>query len=244
MYRKIENTNPIIILKLLTNIKNGIISMINDYTDCYSSQELVLLNNCLKNTQIQINKLSNKETNIQEIYSILQYEDILKELSYRCWILENNNGTEYIHWFKKDKINDDSKVISTTFGENNSFCNARYGIKYDVSIAGFLGAFNKDAATIIENKKPSIYTIGITEDNKVINSYNLATPIITPIQVFDHSTNDYKTKYNEIILDKRYIKPKSIICTNENDINIVTLISKKYNIPIEYKTNKESRTKL
>ena len=83
--------------------------------------------------------------------------------------------------------------------------------------------------------KQSIYTIGKTAEGKVINSYNFATPIITPKQVFDKSDNTYMSKHNEIILDSRYIKPKSVIYTDENDIEIVKQISQRFNIPIEFK---------
>ena len=234
MLRTTEKANKQVILKLLENINEGIESMLKDYTIIYTEEELNLLDNVhemLKNKIIEQNSTNN-------INELLKFEELLKPYAFRTWEYSYKNGYQYISWFKNDKIGDIQQVISATFSNDvkNTFCDSRYGISYEVEMEGFLGACNKDAATLLEeNTKLSIYTIGKTSDGKVINSYNLATPIITPVQTLDNSLNNYKSKHNEIILDSRYVKPKSVVYTNENDINMVNIISEKYNIPIEYK---------
>lgn len=238
MLRVIKNEDQKIIVKLLTNINLGIKSMIYDYTKLYTTDEINLFNNIHKLINNHIEKILNNNYTNEEIYEILKYEDYLKPYIFRCWNYEYKNGYMYISWFKEDKLNDPPQVVSSTFSYdiNDTFCESRYGINYEVYIDGFLGACSKDAATLIESPfKTSIYTIGKTLDGNIINSYNLATTIITPIQVLDKNLNTYKSKHNEIILDSKYIKPISIIYTNNNDLDMVNLISSKYNIPIEFK---------
>ncbi len=234
MLRVIEHANPNKITELFSKIHDGIISMILDYNFLYNHEELDLIRNVLYLIDTE-NK--NKKYSVENIYKILSCEDYLKPLVYRCWEFENKyqNG-KFISWFKNDTLGDMPQVISSTFSSNvkNTFCNARYGIQYDISIDGFLGACNKDAATIIEDPtKASIYTIGKTAEGKVINSYNLSTPIITPAQVLDTSTNEYRSKHNEVILDSRYIQPVCVIYTSSNDLDIVNNIASKYNIPTQ-----------
>lgn len=238
MYRKIDNTNNRIICRLLQNIDNGIKSMIIDYNELYTSEEITKLKVASNIIEKEIVNIEQGEINNDRIIEILNYEDTLKELVFRCWETEVENGNEFISWYKYDKTRNLSSVISSTFGNDDSFCNSRYGISFDVELAGFIGACNKDAATIIESPdRQSIYTIGKTQDGKVINSYNLATTIITPIQVFDKSDNTYMSKHNEIILDSKHVRPKSVIYTDENDLEMVNMISKQFNIPIEFKKN-------
>lgn len=235
MLRKVENVNNEKILQLLKNINMGIYSMIFDYLKLYSKNEISMLISIYNLINDQIYKIENNIVNIQEIESILEYENYLKTFVFRCWNLEVENGYRYVSWFKSDKLEEMPPVVSATFSceVGDTFCDARYGINYSVKNEGFLGACNKDAATIIEERsKKSIYTIGEIND-KIVNSYNLATPIITPLQVLNKSLNSYKLKYNEVILDSRYIKPISVIYLNDNDLDMVNEISLKYNIPIE-----------
>ena len=92
-----------------------------------------------------------------------------------------------------------------------SFCNSNLGIEYSITFKALIGALNKDGATLIEDlNKKNDYTLAII-DNKVINSYNGATKLITPIQLLDQSDNDYHSKHNELILDTRYITEKKKI---------------------------------
>lgn len=238
MSRIIENTDKKTIIKLLENINLGIESMIHNYSNLYTNDEISLFKNIHKLISIQIKKLLNNNYTQKEIYEVLKYESYLKPYIFKCWEYEYKNGYMFISWFKNDKLNDIPKVISSTFSYdvNDTFCDSRYGINYEVAIDGFLGACSKDAATLIESpSKTSIYTIGETSDGNIINSYNLATPIITPIQTLDKNLNTYKSKHNEIILDSKYVKPLSVIYTNNNDLDMVNLISYKYNIPIEFK---------
>lgn len=238
MLRIIDNVNEQKVIELLQNIKSGIICMLNNYMFLYNDNEVNILKNSLLLVNEQLNRIENGNYIFKDVYSVLLCEDYLKPLVFKCWNFENKNGCQYISWFKNDFLGDIPPVISATFSSSNedSFCNSRYGINYEVFIDGFLGACNKDAATLIEDSsRNSIYTIGKTADGKVINSYNLATPIITPHQVFDKSSNDYKSKHNEIVLDSRFIKPVSVIYTNDDDLEMVYLISSKYKIPIDFK---------
>lgn len=237
MLRIIENASRQKIMELLQNIALGISSMVHDYIFLFSDEEVSLLKNTLMKLNEEINQIKNGTINLESIYSLLLCEDYLKPLVFRCWNFEKNNNYRFISWFKNDFIGEMPSVISATFSCNNddTFCNSRYGISYEVFINGFLGACNKDAATLIEDKsKRSIYTIGETGDDRVINSYNLATPIITPLQTFDKSANCYKSKHNEIILDSRFIKPTSVVYFDDNDLEIVNFISEKYNLPIRF----------
>jgi len=185
-----------------------------------------------------INKIKENNNCKEEINKVLEKEIILKPFAFRCWKYEVERGYQFVSWFKNDLLGEMPPVISTTFykeGEE-TFCQSRYGIVYEVTMDGFLGACNKDAATLIEKEKEtSIFTIGKIGDEKIINSYNLATLIVTPTQVLNKETNNYKSKHNEIIVDARYSKPISIICMNENDLEMVSKISQKYNIPIDRK---------
>lgn len=239
MLRTIENANRKNLVELLQKINNGIKSMIYNYTILYNEKELELFNKISKLFEYQKQQVENNNFNNNDIYLLLKCEDFLKPFIFRSWIYEEKNGHQYISWFKKDKLGNMPQVVSSTFGINNNVCNSRYGINYKVPINAFLGACNKDAATIITNAENSLYTIGKTSDGKTINSYNLATPIITPIQTFDKKNNQYKFKYNEVILDSRYIEPVSIIYTNNNDLEMVNKIKEKYHIPAEYQQIKK-----
>ena len=181
-------------------------------------------------------KLQNNTLDVEKLKASLEYEDALRQYAFRCWEYEFCNGGKYISWFKNDVLKDMPQVISSTFSReiSDTFCDMRYGISYEVLADGFLGACNKDAATIIcDSSQQSIYTIGELPDGRIVNSYNMATPIITPVQVFDKSTNTYQSKHNEIILDSRFIKPISAVYLDEADFDMVNQISVKYGIPIQ-----------
>ena len=70
-------------------------------------------------------------------------------------------------------------------------------------------------------------------NDKVVNSYNLATPIITPKQATSESENTYQSKHNEIILDARYVIPIKIICIDDRFIDLAKSISEENNIPFD-----------
>ena len=135
---------------------------------------------------------------------------------------------------KNDKINLSNPVISATFGNVDSFCNAVIGVKYKVNIDAFIGACEKDAATVIEDKsKKSIYTIMDLDNEKVVNSYNLATSIITPKQTINAEDNTYLSKHNEVLLDRRYAIADKIICIDEKYNDLAKSISLEYDIPFD-----------
>ena len=169
----------------------------------------------------------------------LALESILKAYIFRCWEHEINEGARLISWFKSDKIGKMPIFISCTLlpgdvKEYNTFCQSRYGIAYDLCLEGFLGACSKDAATILVNESlKNIFSIGESETSQIVNSYNLATPVMTPKMILSDDNNDYPSKHNEIILDSRFVKPKSVVYSNEEDLVMVHKLSELYNIPLE-----------
>ena len=223
-----ENTNNNYISKLISKVLSGITSILENYSFLFSDEELKKLidsNNTLTNIQ--------NESLERQITIVSLIEEELKEYAYRCFSYEKDSS--FISWLKDDNLKDDLTVISSTFSNttDTTFCDSKVGIKYDVPIEGFIAACEKDAATLVETSdRRSIYTVGEI-GNKVINSYNFATPIITPKQVFDSSNNDYMSKHNEIILDAKSIRPISIVCLDNSCIDIAKSISERYNIPIE-----------
>jgi len=241
MLRIVENATHNKIIELLLKINLGINSMINDYNNLYTKEELLLFDNIIKMINKVIEKVKNGTFYNKEIYQVLEYEDKLKPYIFKCWYYEVKNGCEYISWWHGNKIGDMPLIVSTTFSSDlkDTFCDYKSGICYEVFIDGFLGACDKDAATLIEDvSRQSLYTIGKTVDGRIVNSYNLATPIITPMQVFDKSNNNYQSKHNEIILDSRYIKPIRIVYTDDQNLEYVNLLSSKYNIPVESRIQK------
>lgn len=221
-YNSNFSNNSNIIEKLSKKIIDGITSALLDYPFLYSEEELRML---IENRE--------KLEKIDDISMISNIEDTLKPLIFRTWMFENENGSNYIHWIKDENFNRTSEVISTTFGDTDSFCDSKLGIQYKVNLDAFVAACEKDAATIMEDSdKMSGYTIKELPNNKIINSYNLATPIITPKQVFEFENNEYKSKHNEIILDTKYAIPIGIVCLNDIYLDVANTISDEYDIPI------------
>ncbi len=223
-----KNTNNNYISKLISKVLSGITSILENYSFLFNEEELKKLVN-------SSNTLTNvKNESIERQIAIVSLiEEELKEYAYRCFSYEKDSN--FISWLKDDNLKDNLTIISSTFSNATdiTFCDSKVGIKYDVPIEGFIAACEKDAATLVETPdRRSIYTIGEI-GNKVINSYNFATPIITPKQVFDTSNNEYMSKHNEIILDAKSIRPISIVCLDNSCIDIAKSISERYNIPIE-----------
>ena len=226
--KKNKEINVIIINKLSIKILEAIKSMIKDYRFLYNVEELALLN-----------KMLSWISSTQNIEVINTIEEQLKSLVFKTWEYEEKQGNNYIHWLKNNKINSNNPIISTTFGNVDSFCNSVIGIKYTTDIRGFIAACKKDAAVVIESKNnKSMYTIKILEDERVVNSYNLSTPIITPKQTIDSKNNNYKSKHNEIILDAKFATPLEIVCIDDNYIDLAIELSNKYNIPFRKEKSK------
>lgn len=207
--------------ELLDIFDRTLSEMITYYSILYTEDELKLF----INYKFKINKMTN--ISIEEIRNI---ESSLKEFVHRIWDYELKNGKKLISWLKNDAY-ENKELTFCTLIENdfNSFCNSGLGIKYDILNNAIIGASYKDGATLLENKEPSFFTIGKIGE-KVINSYNRATPIITPSIVLEDNNNTYFTKYNEVILDSKYIIPCEIVGTKiyENEAKI---LSQKLNIP-------------
>ncbi len=238
MIRKIEQANPKKITELLEIIKEGIISAITDYSFLYNEQGQSILIRSLDYIKKALAIIREGNISLEELQKAFGYEEILKPLIFKTWEFESSRGAEFIYWFKTDNYKSFENAISTTFSNDStdSFCGANYGIAFDITIDGFLGACNKDAATMMQDEQfLSIYTIGKTNDHQVINSYNLATPIITPKQVFDKKDNTYHSKHNEIILDARFIKPKYVIFLGDDISEFGQSLTEIYHIPVKKK---------
>ena len=238
MIRKIEQANHKKITELLEIIKDGIVSSLTDYSFLYNEQEQSILIKALDDIKKVFTIIKDGNISLEELQKVFGYEEILKPLIFKSWEFESSRGAEFIYWFKTDNYKSFENAISTTFSNDftDSFCGANYGIAFDITIDGFLGACNEDAATMMQDEKfLSIYTIGKTNDHQVINSYNLATPIITPKQVFDKKDNTYHSKHNEIILDARFIKPKYVVFLGDDISEFGQSLAEIYHIPVKNK---------
>lgn len=152
----------------------------------------------------QINLATNNDLQLEE------KEKILLPIVKKVWDKELESGNYVvISWNKAAKPpKRDDIVFATLSTKDNivSFCDACDGIEYEISFDALIGALECDAATLIEDaSKEGDYTIGRIND-KVINSYNGATRLITPKQLLDSSHNTYKSKHNELILNSHLIK--------------------------------------
>ena len=158
------------------------------YSSYLDSDELKLINN-----------ISNNIDNLVEI------EEKLLQIVSKIWERELATG-EYIviSW---NKFATEKRKKGITFATLNKkgkivpFCGLTSGKEYKISFPAIVGALNKDGATLFEDfSKKNDYTIGTIGD-KVINSYNGATRLITPYQLIsDNLENDYKSLHNELIL--------------------------------------------
>jgi len=228
-----NNSNKLIINKLCIIILESIKSMILDYTFLYSDKELVVLKNML-----------DKISSFQTLDTINLAEEELKELAFRTWEYEEKQGNYFIHWLKSNVLNTENPVVSSTFGNVEPFCNSAIGIRYKTNINGFLAAREKDAGVVVEESNhQSMYTIKVLDDGRVINSYNLGTPIMTPKIAMNIGNNDYKSKHNEIVLDASIAIPVEVVCMNEHYVDIAIKISKRYNIPYYQDAKVEGNTK-
>ena len=225
MIRKIEQANHKKITELLEIIKDGIVSSLTDYSFLYNEQEQSILIKALDDIKKVFTIIKDGNISLEELQKVFGYEEILKPLIFKSWEFESSRGAEFIYWFKTDNYKSFENAISTTFSNDftDSFCGANYGIAFDITIDGFLGACNKDAATMMQDEKfLSIYTIGKTNDHQVINSYNLATPT-------------YHSKHNEIILDARFIKPKYVVFLGDDISEFGQSLAEIYHISVKKK---------
>lgn len=221
MMRIEKNSSAFIIHRLCAILLKSIKSMLHDYSFLYSTEELFLLKN-----------LFEKISNFQNIDTINLIEKELKEFAFRTWEYEEKQGERFIHWLKDDVLNTSNPVVSSTFGDVEPFCNSVIGISYKTNRDGFLGACEKDAGVVVEeNSHHSIYTIKVLEDGRVVNSYNLGTPIMTPKIAVDTHNNDYKSKHNEILLDARIAVPIEVVCVDDCYVELAKSISQRYGIP-------------
>ena len=170
-------------------------TLVAEYLDLLEKEELILIQYIISNLM----SLSLEELNV-----------LLLPIIEKIWKKELSMDTYLVISWNKYRESKLKKMITfaTLCEKNNiiSFCDSTNGILYKITFQALLGAHWKDGATIIEDKSRIChYTIGSIGD-KVINSYNGATKIITPKQLVKSRKIEYKSKHNELILDSRYIQ--------------------------------------
>ncbi len=179
-------------------LKNLFMTLLGNYKNYFNEDELQIIYNLF--------------CDFNDGMSLEEAENIIEPMVRKVWNLDLSSGDyKVISWNKYAGENNNAlPVIFATISKKEdliSFCDMEQGIAYDITYDSLIGALQKDGATLIEDKnRMNQYTLGVLED-KVINSYNGATKFITPFQlVSEDRDNDYRSKHNELILDRRYIK--------------------------------------
>lgn len=137
-------------------------------------------------------------------------ERLLTPYIKRIWDYELSNGEYHIiSWNKNATAPTRKHLTFATISKGCdivSFCDSNNGYEYEITYDAIIGGCIKDGATIIEDKsKKSDFTI-FEYDDKVVNSYNLDTKIITPMQLIRGCDSGYKSNHNELVLDSSKIK--------------------------------------
>ena len=175
-------------------IKEAIDSIINDYE--------------FLNDEIDIENINKIVSNIDKV-PVSDLERLLTPYIKRIWDYELENGEYHIISWNKNVVSPTRKHLTfATISKGDdilSFCNSDNGIEYKITYDAIIGGCIKDGATIIEDKsKESEFTIHKFDD-KVVNSYNLDTKIITPMQLIRGCNSGYKSNHNELLLDSSKI---------------------------------------
>ena len=129
----------------------------------------------------------------------------------KIWEIElSSDKYKIISWNKFATEKDKHDITFATISRKDEiipFCDLKEGTEYRISYASLIGALNKDAATLIEDSShKNQYTIATIGD-KVVNSYNGATRLITPYQLVSLDLDSgYKSNYNELILKTSMIE--------------------------------------
>ncbi len=147
---------------------------------------------------------------IKQPPSFLASSLILEPILQKIWDKELITGNyKVIAWTKSGKKEHSKEriVIFATISEKDnivSFCDLTIGEEYAITYDSILGAYLKDGATLLEDKKNE-YTIGQIKD-KYINSYNGASKLFTPKQLVAPRQTNYPSNHNELILNPQKIK--------------------------------------
>ena len=179
--------------KQLLDVCKTCIEIYNSYL---TIEELELINNILKN-------INNHDLKILE-------ERILPIVN-KIWEIElDSDKYRIVSWNKFAHEKNKHDITFATISRKDEiipFCDLKDGTEYKISFASLIGALNKDGATLIEDlNHKNEYTIAMVGD-KVINSYNCATRLITPYQLVSLDLDSgYKSNYNELILKTSMIE--------------------------------------
>ena len=175
-------------------IKDAINSIITDYG--FLNDEIDIEN--IKNISFCVNELP-----------VSDLERLLTPYIKRIWDYELSIGDYHIISWNKNATPPTRKHLTfATISKGDdimSFCNSDNGIEYQITYDAIIGGCVKDGATVIEDKsKKSDFTI-YEYDDKVVNSYNLDTKIITPMRLVRGCNSGYKSNHNELVLDSSKI---------------------------------------
>ncbi len=234
MYRIIENNKSFTEIirgnDLVHSFILGIKSMLVDYGNLYSKEEIALLKSYLhafEDYEKERHRLTPEEQRLR-LNMFFALEDILSELVIRCW--ENDQEYRLISWLKDDQYRDDKTTISaivTPIDDVTPFCQSSLGLEYTMDTSDYIGASPNDAALIVGPYSPSVYTIG-RENGEYLVSYAMATPIITPRQIINNTT-----KYNETILGGSSY-PTRVVYVSDVIYPEAVALGKRLDIPVEY----------
>ena len=172
-------------------IKDAINSIIADYG--FLNDEIDIEN--IKNISFSVNELP-----------VSDLERLLTPYIKRIWDYELSNGEYHIISWNKNATPPTRTFATISKGYDIlSICNSDNGSEYQITYDAIIGGSVKDGATVIEDKsKKSDFTI-YEYDDKVVNSYNLDTKIITPMQLIRGCNSGYKSNHNELVLDSSKI---------------------------------------
>ncbi len=242
---RIKDNDTQILMKrgedLVRQFSSCLETMLTVYSSLFSKNEEHLLVECLRNVKSYFNySFQTVDDKLDSLKKILALEDILKPFVLRCWQSDCSKGIQVISWLKDDQYRKKERVISASLKTEdsiNTFCEGIIGISYDIDNESYLGALYKDAAVIVSSQERSIYTL-IDAGEYVIDSYSMATPLITPYEI---QKNMPEGKYCEIVLDARYAVPKNVVYFRSEDYDMAENLSKKLGLPIQNLNAKEKK---
>lgn len=216
-------------------------TMLATYSFLFSKEEEISLIESLKSVKFYLNnKFLNEEEQLDYLKNLMTLEDLLKPFVLRCWQSDFEKGSQAISWLKDDQYRKKDTVISASLTTENSFnifCDGLIGLSYKLDSNSYLGALPRDAAVVVNTGEGSIYSLMSNEDY-VIDSYGMATPIITPYEI---ARDMQEGKYCEIVLDARYAVPTSIVYFRDDDYDMAESLAQQLNLPIQNLNVKEKK---
>lgn len=222
---------------LIRQYQSSIETMITQYHPLFTEEELQRLRDILRQIKFYFdNSFSSANDKVEYLKVLLPLEEYLKPFVMKCW--ESEKEYTIVSWLKDDYYKPKEKTISASLASKDDFhifCESSIGISYLLTSKSFLGALPTDAAVVIHEGEPSIYTI-LSTPNYIVDSYSLATTLITPYEIMRNIG-----KYCEIILDARYAVPNSVVYFQEDDLSLAEGIASPLGLPLQNLRQKEKK---